>query len=162
MYCKLSQVANAYMNIPVKENCQSMTAFVCCFGLFEFLHMPFGLKNAGAAYCRLVQAVVDEINDSGLSDYLDDVIPHTGDPDAHVYLLERTLEAHYQSGIKLKSKKTILFEAAVAYLGFNVDKDGIHMTDKYVQQVKDWPQPPQVGNWPRPWVFFRVLQRLPA
>ena len=79
--------------------------------------MPFGLKNAGAAYCRLVQAVVDKINDPGLSAYLDDVILHTGDPDAHVNLLERTLEAHYQSGIKLKAKKTILFEAVVDYLG---------------------------------------------
>ena len=84
--------------------------------------------------------MVDEINDPGLSAYLDDVILHTGDPDAHVNLLERTLEAHYQSGIKLKAKKTILFETAVDYLGFSVDKDGIHMTDKYVQQVKDWPQ----------------------
>ena len=74
--------SQAYMNIPVKENCQSMTAFVCCFGLFGFLRMPFGLRNAGAAYCRLVQAVVDEINDPGISAYLDDVIPHTGDPDA--------------------------------------------------------------------------------
>ena len=118
-----------------------MTAFVCCFGLFEFLRMPFGLKNAGAAYCRLVQAVVDEINDPGLSAYLDDVILHTGDPEAHVDLLERTLEAHYQSGIKLKAKKTILFEAAVDYLGFKVDESGIHITDKFVQQVKDWPTP---------------------
>ena len=72
---------------------------------------------------------------------LDDVTLQTGDPDAHVDLLERTLEAHYQSGIKLKAKKTILFEAAVDYLGFSVDKDGLHMTDKYVKQVKDWPQP---------------------
>ena len=41
------------------------------------------------------------------------------------------------TGIKLKAKKTILFEAAVDYFGFSVDRDGIHMTDKYVQQVKD-------------------------
>ena len=88
--------SQAYMNILVKKDCQSMTAFVCCFGLFEFLRMPFGLKNAGAAYCRLVQAVVDEINDPGLSAYLDDIILHTGDPEAHVDLLERTLEAHFQ------------------------------------------------------------------
>ena len=53
--------SQAYMNILVRENCQSMTAFVCCFGLFEFQRMPFGLQNAGAAYCRLVQANMDEI-----------------------------------------------------------------------------------------------------
>ena len=105
-----------------------MTAFVCCFGLFKFLCLPFGLRNKGAAYCRLVQAVVDEINDPRLSAYLDDVILHTGDSDTHVDLLDRTLAAHYQAGIKLKDKKTILFKAAVDYLGFKVDQDGIKMT----------------------------------
>ena len=34
-----------------------------------------------------------------------------------------------------------MFEAAVDYLGFNVDQNGIHMTDKYVKQIKEWPQP---------------------
>ena len=103
--------------------------------------MPCGLRNAGAAYCRLVQAVVDETNDPGLSAYLDDMILHTDDPDAHVDLLDRTLAAYYQSGIKLKAKKTILFKAAVDYLGFKADQYGIKMTDKYVGQIKEWPQP---------------------
>ena len=49
--------------------------------------MPFGLKNTGAAYCRLEQAVVDEINEPGLSAYLDDVILHRGDPDVLMILL---------------------------------------------------------------------------
>ena len=83
-----------------------MTAFVCCFGLFEFLRMPFGLKNA------------------------------------------------------LKAKKTILFEAAVDYLGFKVDEDGIHMTDKFVQQVKDWPTPTSGKELATALGFFWVLQRL--
>ena len=81
------------MNILVTKECQSMTAFVC-FGLFEIQRMLFGLRNVATAYCRLVQA--------------DDVILHTGDPDDHIDLLDRTLEAHFHSGIKLKGKKTIL------------------------------------------------------
>ena len=86
--------------------------------------MPFGLRNAGAAYCSLVQAIVDEINDPRLSAYLDEVILHTGDPNTHVDLLDQALAAHYQSGIKLNAKKTILFKSAVDYLGFKGDQDG--------------------------------------
>ena len=37
---------------------------------FEFRRMPFGLKNAGASYCRLVKAVVDDLK---VATYLDDV-----------------------------------------------------------------------------------------
>ena len=36
--------AQANMIIPVKKECQIMTAFECCFCLLEFQQMPFGLK----------------------------------------------------------------------------------------------------------------------
>ena len=151
--------SQACMNIPVREDCQSMIAYVCCFRLFEFQHMPFGLKNALAAYCRLVQAAVNKVNNPGLSTYLEDVILLTCDPDAHVDLLDWTLEAHYQSGINLKAKKTILFESAVDYLGFKVDQDGIKMTDKYVaNQANQRLAPTQLGE--RVGHCARVLQIL--
>ena len=57
-----------------KERVSEYDSFVCCLGFFEFQQMPFGLKNAGAAYCRLVQDVVDEVNDPGVSAYIDDVM----------------------------------------------------------------------------------------
>ena len=74
------------------------------------------------------------------SAFLYDVILHTFDPDDHVDLLDQTLVAHFQSGIKLKAKKTIFFEKAMDYRRFKVDQEGIKMTNVYAQQIKDWPQ----------------------
>ena len=71
----------------------------------------------------------------------DDVIVHSADADKHVDLLDKTLQAHFQAGIRLKAKKTILFEDAVDYLGFRISAEGIGMTEKYVQQIRDCPQP---------------------
>ena len=133
--------AQAYHNIPVDPGSRTQTAFVCIFGLFQFARMPFGLKNAGAAYCRLVQALVDDLADPGIAAYLDDIIVHSADPDRHVDLLDKTLHAHVQAGIRLKAKKTILFEDAVDYLGFRISADGIGMTTKFIEQIRDWPQP---------------------
>ena len=46
--------AQAFHNVPIEEDSQDATAFVCMYGLFKFKRMLFGLKNAGAVYCRLV------------------------------------------------------------------------------------------------------------
>ena len=72
--------------------------------------------------------VMDEINDPGLSAYLDDVILHTGDPNAHVDLRYQTQS---QENHSVRSSCRL----------FKVDQDGIKMTDKYVGQIKEWPQP---------------------
>ena len=52
-------VSQAYMAISIEKKSPPLTAFTTAFGLFHFCRMPFGLKNAGAAYCRLVQKLVE-------------------------------------------------------------------------------------------------------
>ena len=47
------------------------------------------------------------------------------------------LQTHFQSGIKLNAKKTILLEKVVDYLRFKVDQEGIKMTVVYTQLIKD-------------------------
>ena len=39
--------------------------------------MPFDLRNAGTAYCRLVQDLVDRLNCEGVLAYLDDILLHS-------------------------------------------------------------------------------------
>ena len=51
--------SSAYNVIPVSPESRPITAFAKVFGLFQFARMSFGLKNAGAAYCRLVQRIID-------------------------------------------------------------------------------------------------------
>ena len=41
--------------------------------------MPFGLKNAEAAYCRLVQRMIDMLGVEGVLAYLDELLIHTDD-----------------------------------------------------------------------------------
>ena len=53
--------AQAFHNIPIEETSQEAAAFICSFGLFKFAHMPFGLKNAGTVYCRLVAQIMADL-----------------------------------------------------------------------------------------------------
>ena len=64
--------SNAYNAIPVEEKSRTLTAFATAFGPWQFARMPFGLKNEGAAYRRLVQRLVDMLGQEGVLAYLDD------------------------------------------------------------------------------------------
>ena len=69
--------AQAFHNMPIEEESQDATAFVCMYGLFKFKRMPFGLKNAGAVCCQLVAQIMDSLGLQSVAHYLDDVLIHT-------------------------------------------------------------------------------------
>ena len=109
--------SNAYNAIPVEEKSRPLSAFATAFGLWQFALVPFGLKKAGAAYCRLVQHLVDMLGQEGVLAYLDDLLLHASDPDNHLKLLKLVFQAHRESGIKINTEKTHLFRQKVEYLG---------------------------------------------
>ena len=46
---------SGYHQIKMKESDQAATIFIMPYGLFCFNTMPFGLKNVGATYQRMIQ-----------------------------------------------------------------------------------------------------------
>ena len=51
-----------YNKIPVRPKDVPKTAVVTPFGLFEFLCMPFGLKNAAQIFQRFMDQVLQGLN----------------------------------------------------------------------------------------------------
>ena len=91
--------AQAFHNVPIEEDSQDATAFVCMYGLFKFMRMPFGLKNAGAVYCQLVAQIMDNLGLQSVAHYLDDILIHTAEVDEHLDSVEQVLGAHLKVGI---------------------------------------------------------------
>ena len=60
------------------------TAVITPFGLFEFLRMPFGLKNAAQAFQRLIDQVCRGLEEF-LFVYLDDILVASSKPTEHLH-----------------------------------------------------------------------------
>ena len=68
----------AYHQIPVNPNSIEITAFICEFGIFEYLTMPMGIKTAPAWFQRFIEKSLNKfIMNNTLRAYLDDIIVFT-------------------------------------------------------------------------------------
>ena len=83
-----------YNQIFMTEEDTSKTAFICpgFIGLFEWVVMTFGLKNAGATYQRAMNFIFHELLGIILEVYIDDIVVKSVAFDAHLADLRKAFE----------------------------------------------------------------------
>jgi hypothetical protein len=68
---------SGYHQIKMKESDQLATSFITQFGMFCYVTMPFGLRNAGATYQRCMQHVFGDHIGRTIEAYVDDIVVKT-------------------------------------------------------------------------------------
>ena len=72
-----------YYNVRVHDGDEWKTSFRTQYGQFEFLVMQFGLRNAPAAFQRMVNGLFHDLVDVNVVLYLDNIIIFSSDPTKH-------------------------------------------------------------------------------
>ena len=84
---------SGYNQIRMAPEDEEKTAFITNRGLYCYRVMPFGLKNAGATYQRLVNKIFKEQIDRNMEVYVDDMLVKSKSFRDHVADLEETFDA---------------------------------------------------------------------
>ena len=96
-------------------------------GLFEYLIMTFGLKNAGAMYQRAMNYIFHDLIGKLVEIYIDDVVVKSTLAGGHLEDLRKVLERTRKFGLKMNPKKCAFGVSAGQFLGFLVHERGIEI-----------------------------------
>ena len=90
--------SKGYYQVQLTERAIPRTAFTSHKGTFEFTRMPFGVKNAPAAFQSLMQTVLAN-HSTHATAYMDDVIIFSSSWDEHIRHIDTVLETLRQAGL---------------------------------------------------------------
>jgi RNase H-like domain found in reverse transcriptase/Reverse transcriptase (RNA-dependent DNA polymerase) len=127
-----------YFQVPVAQADITKTAVITPFGLFEFVRMPFGLKNAGMTFQRLMDRVM--FNIPYVFVYLDDMLSL----EEHRRHVREVLRRLQDNGLVINGGKCVWAVSAVEFLGHTVTADGIAPLPHRVEGVQKFRPPTTV------------------
>ena len=128
-----------YNQIVMAEEDIPKTAFRCpgAIGLYEWVVMTFGLKNAGATYQRAMNYIFHDLIGRLVEIYIDDVVVKSKSSDGHVSDLREVLERTRKYSLKMNPTKCAFGVSAGQFLGFIVHERGIEVSQRSVKAIKE-------------------------
>ena len=132
---------SGYNQIKMNEEDQERTSFVTSQGLFCYKVMPFGPKNAGLTYQRLMNKMFAHQIGRNVQVYVDDMLVKSLRENNHLVDLQETFDTLRSYNMKLNPSKCVFGVTAGKFLGFMVSQRGIEVNPEKVWAIMELGQP---------------------
>ena len=132
---------SGYSQISMDPNDQEKTSFVIAQGTYCYWVMPFGLKNAGATYQRLVNRMFQKRIGVIMEVYIDDMLVKSTTAGLHIAHLSEAFQILRNYNLKLNPAKCAFGVSSGKFLGFIVNNRGIEANPDKIKALLDMPSP---------------------
>ena len=146
-------MASGFWQQNLSEDSRDMTAFTLPHinTQFRWTRTSQGLQGAPASFSRLTALVFRGIEK--VITYIDDVFTHSQSHEDQLNILQACFDRMRKYNLKFNIKKCVFGADQVAYLGFQISKDGVSPATDKVAAVQKF-QPPTTMKEVRAFIGF--------
>ena len=140
-YFSSLDLLSGFLQVPLHEDSQKLTAFSTEKGHYHFKRMPFGLRSSPITFTRLINTVFHGMLGTVVHAYMDDLIIASQSLTEHFDKLRKVFDRLKQANLKIKLSKCDFLKRQISYLGHKISDRGIEVTNDKVSAIINFPVP---------------------
>lgn len=141
VYFTTLDLAQGFHQIEMDPESIEKTAFTVNHGHYEYLRMPFGLKNAPASFQRLMEEILKEYLYKFCLVCMDDVIIFSKSLHEHLIQIKKIFQLFKEVNLKIQLDKSEFLSKEVAFLGHIITPEGIKPNPMKIKAIQEYPIP---------------------
>ena len=126
-----------YHQIPLAVDDQEKTAFVTPIRNHHYKVMPFGLKNAGSTYQRMMTRMFESLLGKNIEIYIDDMVVKSKVVSEHLGDLRVIFEILRSYKLRLNASKCSFDVGSSKFLGYMVTHKGIEINPDQIKAINN-------------------------
>ena len=155
----LLDMRSGYFQIGLSETSMDKTTFSTHQSSWRFRKMPFGIRNAPAAFSMLMSQVFRGLVLKYLLAYIDDILVFSKTFDEHLLHLQTVFDRLRGANLRLHPKKCNFALERLVYIGHVLSKDGISVDESKIDVVRSYPRPKSLKDVRSVLGFFGYYRR---
>ena len=113
-YFSTLDAASGFYQIPLSEDCSSLTTFISPFGRYRFKRLPFGITSGPEVFHRAMQHIL--AGQAGAECYMDGILVWGSTKEEHDTRLRDVLNRCRDEGVKFNLSKCVFLKQQVKFL----------------------------------------------
>jgi hypothetical protein len=122
------------------------TTLITKTGLYDWIVMPFGLKNVTSTFTQTMSTVFKELGDKFLKIFVDDLNVHSENWVEHLQHLDVVFFKLREVNLKLNPSKCCFATKSITFLGHVVSHEGTKPDPSKIDAVVHFPVPKAVTD----------------
>lgn len=141
MYFTTLDLASGFHQIEVHPRDIEKTAFSVDHGHYEYVRMPFGLKNAPSTFQRVMDNVLKDLQGTVCLVYMDDIIIFSTSLQEHILNLDKVFSKLRDANLKVQLDKCEFLRREIAFLGHIISETGLKPNPDKIIAIQNFPIP---------------------
>ncbi len=133
-------LVKGFHQVKVESSDRQKTAFLCPWGKWEYLRMPFGLRNAPATFQKLMDRVLTDCHEYS-SVYIDDILIWSSNWKQHLEHLRGVFGQLEKEGLTCQVAKCEFGKSELEFLGHRIGHGRLSVPADRITALTNYKRP---------------------